>query len=104
MYPWAASFARALNLEKSSVTGLIDRAQQRGLVERVDAKHDGRAVLVRLTPVGLELAVKLTVEVGEHIALLVAPLGRRERTRLADLVARLVAHDANRRGVDLDGR
>lgn len=54
--PGMLEIAHALNLEKSSVTGLIDRAQRRGLVERLEARHDGRAVHVRLTSLGHQIA------------------------------------------------
>jgi DNA-binding MarR family transcriptional regulator len=53
--PAMLDLARHLNLEKSSVTGLIDRAQRRGLVERTTAPHDGRAIHVRLTAEGRRL-------------------------------------------------
>src|SRR4051794_7027524 len=54
--PAMLDLARFLKLEKSSVTGLIDRAVKRGLVERVAAPHDGRAIHVRLTAAGRALA------------------------------------------------
>ena len=41
--------ARILELEKSSVSGLVDRAERRGLVRRVSAPDDRRAVRVELT-------------------------------------------------------
>ena len=50
--PAMLDLARHLGLGKSSVTGLIDRAERRGLVERAPAPHDGRGVHVRLTPRG----------------------------------------------------
>ncbi len=100
--PPMLAIAHALNLEKSSVSGLIDRAQQRGFVERVGADHDGRAVHVRLTPRGRAIAAELTQQVSAHIERLTDPLTRRDRDRLRGLAARLVAHDAARRGVHLD--
>ena len=54
--PTMNELARLLDLDKSSVTGLIDRAQRRGLVERVPSTTDRRAVLVRLTNHGRSLA------------------------------------------------
>src|SRR5690349_15540337 len=53
--PTMLDLARHLKLEKSSVTGLIDRAVKRGLVERIAAAHDGRAFHVRLTGAGRDL-------------------------------------------------
>jgi DNA-binding MarR family transcriptional regulator len=48
--------ARYLNLEKSSVSGLVDRAAQRGLVQRSPGTKDGRAVHVSITPAGRAIA------------------------------------------------
>src|ERR1700761_2250207 len=53
--PTMNELARLLDLDKSSVTGLVDRAERRGLVARVPAPADGRAVLVRLTDKGRSL-------------------------------------------------
>ena len=99
--PAMLDLARALNLEKSSVTGLIDRAERRGLVERTSAAHDGRAVHVTLTTVGHAIIADLSGDVTAHITTLAAGLPPRDRDRLAHLASRLVFHDAARRGVDL---
>jgi DNA-binding MarR family transcriptional regulator len=82
--------ARALGLEKSSVTGLVDRAARRGLVERVGASHDGRAVHVRLTAAGRELAEAGEARIAARIAELAAPLSPSERAALAGLAGRIV--------------
>jgi MarR family transcriptional regulator, lower aerobic nicotinate degradation pathway regulator len=51
--PGIVELADVLNLDKSSVSGLVDRAQRRGLVERASAKSsDGRAIRVLLTSAG----------------------------------------------------
>ena len=51
--PTMNELARLLGLDKSSVTGLVDRAERRGLVIRVPSTTDRRAVLVSLTDEGL---------------------------------------------------
>ena len=56
--PAMLELARLLSLEKSSVTGLVDRAEARGLVERTRGAGDGRAVHVRMTARGQELAAQ----------------------------------------------
>src|ERR1700742_973446 len=53
--PTMNELARLLDLDKSSVTGLVDRAERRGLVERAPSAADRRAVLVRLTDKGRSL-------------------------------------------------
>src|ERR1700724_1379352 len=53
--PTMNELARILGLDKSSVTGLVERAERRGLVERAPSPADRRAVLVRLTGEGRTL-------------------------------------------------
>ena len=45
--------AEALDVSVASATGIIDRMEQRGLVERGPSADDRRVVLVRPTPAGL---------------------------------------------------
>jgi len=45
--------AEALDVSVASATGIIDRMEQRGLVERGPQADDRRVVLVRATPAGL---------------------------------------------------
>src|ERR1700684_1229687 len=50
--PTMNELARLLDLDKSSVTGLVDRAERRGLVTRVPSPADRRSVHVKLTADG----------------------------------------------------
>ncbi len=100
--PAMLDLARHLKLEKSSVTGLIDRAQRRGLVERSTAAHDGRAVHVRLTAAGRHLTEQIAAQANETLAGLLDVLPARDRARLATLAGTVVRQHAARSGVDLD--
>ncbi len=51
-----SELAGYLGLDKSTVSGLVDRAEKRGLVQRAPSPADGRAVDVFLTAAGTELA------------------------------------------------
>jgi DNA-binding MarR family transcriptional regulator len=44
--------AEALSCDASNVTGLIDRLERRGLVERRASAHDRRVKVLQLTPAG----------------------------------------------------
>src|SRR5687768_4655520 len=54
--PRMTELAGFLGLDKSTLSGLIDRAERRGLVARGKNPQDRRVVDVFLTPAGLELA------------------------------------------------
>jgi DNA-binding MarR family transcriptional regulator len=94
--PAMLDLARHLKLEKSSVTGLIDRAERRGLVERAPSARDGRAVHVRLTDEGRRLAEQGTAQANEALSGLLDALPARDRARLAALATTIVRSQADR--------
>ncbi|MGF7235686.1 MAG: MarR family winged helix-turn-helix transcriptional regulator [Frankia sp.] len=79
-----------LGLDKSSMTGLVSRAEKRGLVQRSPSPHDGRAVLVCLTPLGRQLTERCGPEIGRRIAGLTERLTATQRTQLTQLATALV--------------
>jgi DNA-binding MarR family transcriptional regulator len=87
--PGILVLARHLDLDKSSVTGLVDRAEHRGLVERVADPDDGRAVRVRLTKEGRALAARGAEEVGAEVAAATADLADPQRRQLSSLLSRI---------------
>jgi MarR family transcriptional regulator, lower aerobic nicotinate degradation pathway regulator len=89
--PGMLELARYLELGKSSLSGLVDRAEKRHLVERIPSKDDGRAAHIRITAAGRKLMRILEVEVNAGVAKLVGVLPRPERDRLAALVGQIVA-------------
>jgi DNA-binding MarR family transcriptional regulator len=88
--PKMAELAAHLGLDRSSVSGLIDRAVRRGLVRRATSSDDGRAVRVSLTPDGQRLASLLTGEIGDLIAPMTSNLSLADQKRLSVLLNRLL--------------
>jgi DNA-binding MarR family transcriptional regulator len=88
--PTLNELAAALVLDKSSTSGLVDRAQQRGLVRRVPSQRDRRCVRVRLTSAGRELSDDIWVLHSEALAALLEPLASGERAQLAAALAPLL--------------
>jgi len=88
--PKMAELATYLGLDRSSVSGLIDRAAKRGLVQRTSSGDDGRSFRVSLTADGRRLAPALTAEIAELIAPLTRSLTIAERQRLGDLLIRML--------------
>jgi DNA-binding MarR family transcriptional regulator len=87
--PKIAELAAFLGLERSSVSGLVDRSVARGLVCRAPSADDGRVVRVTLTERGRRFADALTEEFAGLLAPMTDRLGRAGRTRLATLLAAL---------------
>lgn len=88
--PTMAGLAGYLGLERSSVSGLIDRAVKRGLVRRDASEDDGRAVRVSLTPSGRRLASAGAQQVGELLEPMTGQLSQAERNRLSLLLGKLL--------------
>ena len=99
--PTMNELARLLGLEKSSVTGLVDRAERRGLVARVPSDTDGRAVLVTLAADGRSLVSAVASRFEEEVTAMLQHLPARDREALSRLVSRLLVAHAADQGVDL---
>lgn len=80
-----------LGLAKSSLTGLVDRSERNGLVQRKPDPHDSRAVRVALTRRGAKLADEFYTETCRRIEELTAEFAPEERDALAALLGRVVA-------------
>ena len=85
------ALADYLGLEKSTMTGLVDRAEKRGLLERAPSPTDGRAVDVFLSPDGAELAERLYAEVGRSLSAMTNELIPADQRRLQALLERMLS-------------
>ena len=74
-----------LLLSQPSVSRLIDRLAQRGLVEKLPDATDARGTIVALTPAGYELFKRVAVNHAESISRRVG--GRLSPDELAELTA-----------------
>jgi DNA-binding MarR family transcriptional regulator len=90
-----------LGLDKSSITGLVDRAQRRGLVTRTPSTVDRRSFQVSITDAGRQLTEQVAARFAERIENCVAPLPATDRKRLSRMATRIVTADAHDRGIDL---
>ena len=79
-----------LGLEKSTMTGLVDRATKRGLLERGRSAHDGRAVDVFLSPAGAALAERFHDQVRRSLSPLTSELGPAEQRQVQTLLERML--------------
>ena len=81
--------ARALSCDASNVTGLVDRLETQGLVERQPSAADRRVKVLVLTPSGSRLRTELL----QHVAGEPHPLARltgEERKALVRILERLL--------------
>jgi MarR family transcriptional regulator, lower aerobic nicotinate degradation pathway regulator len=88
--PTMAELATYLGLERSTVSGLIDRAVQRGLVRKATDSIDGRSVRVSLTAEARRLATGVIAEIGELMAPMTDRLTPGDQKRLAALLGKVL--------------
>src|SRR6201996_1089570 len=86
--PTMADLATFTGLERSTMSGLIDRAAQRGLVTKTADPRDGRSVRVTLTESARRLVPVITAAVGDRIKPLIGQLTISEQKRLTALLTK----------------
>src|SRR6201996_8079796 len=84
--PTMAELATYLGLERSTVSGLVDRAVQRGLVRKSSDSADGRSARGGLTAAAQALKSGVIAEIGGLMAPLIDRLTPGEQKRLAGLL------------------
>ena len=88
--PAMAELATYLGLERSTVSGLIDRAAQRGLVQKTTDAVDGRSVRVSLTGQARRLEARVIAEIGELMEPMTGKLNATDQKRLTALLAKML--------------
>jgi DNA-binding MarR family transcriptional regulator len=91
-----SSLSERIRARNSTVTGIIDRMEQGGLVVRERSTADRRVVLIRLTDKGAELAKRVRIEPMEIFRTALTVLDDRD---FEDLVR--ILHKLERRVVEL---
>jgi MarR family transcriptional regulator, organic hydroperoxide resistance regulator len=81
------SLARTLHCHDSNVTGLVDRLEQRGLIERRSDPKDRRVKLIALTKEGESLRCRLLERLYDPLPF-IASLSAKDKITLRDILAR----------------
>jgi DNA-binding MarR family transcriptional regulator len=81
------SLARSLHCHDSNVTGLVDRLEQRGLIERQSNPKDRRVKLIALTKTGETFRNRLLERLFEPLPF-IAVLTLQDQTALRDILFR----------------
>jgi DNA-binding MarR family transcriptional regulator len=86
-----AELAHCFGVEKAALTGLMDRAERRGLARRSPVPGDRRALQVTLTDAGQRAAAAFHAEVGAELGRLVSSLAPRDREHFRATMAEIIA-------------
>ena len=81
--------SRRLLVDKSNITGLLDRLEALGLIRRNDVANDRRSYHISLTDAGREMAERLEGPYEETIAAVMSTFGPEERRELIRLTRKL---------------
>ena len=81
-----------IKAKNSTVTGIIDRMEREGLVERKRSEADRRIVLIRLTDKGHDLAESIEVKPMQLFRQALRSLPRRDLEELFRILEKLQSH------------
>jgi DNA-binding MarR family transcriptional regulator len=79
--------AARLHLEKSTVSRLVRQMEAHGWIQRNFDRHDGRAVLIRLTRKGRETAGELSQVHQEKFARILAAIPEDKRSMVVEAIS-----------------
>jgi DNA-binding MarR family transcriptional regulator len=86
-----AELAHCFGVEKAALTGLVDRAERRGLARRSPVPDDRRALRVTLTDAGHRAAAAFHAELGAELSRLLSPLAPNDREHFRGTLAEIIA-------------
>jgi DNA-binding MarR family transcriptional regulator len=88
--PRMAELANFLGLDKSTMSGLVERAERRGLLVRGKNVDDRRAIDVFMTRAGRKLADQVHADVSRELAAVVSRLDGAEQQLLTRLLGQML--------------
>jgi DNA-binding MarR family transcriptional regulator len=84
-----AALSRRMLVTAGNLTGLVDRAERDGVVQRRPDPSDRRLSRVYLTPKGRELITAILPSHAAHVSELLSPLDANDRRELRRLLGKL---------------
>ena len=83
------SIANKMGHSTAAATGLVDRLEKLGYVQRLHAADDRRKVMVQITRKGIELVEKMRGDIQNNLVELMADLDSDEQSNLLENFSRL---------------
>lgn len=87
-----SQLAQTLRLDASSITGILDRLEKKGLIERVFSRQDRRSVQVHLLESGAALQKPIETIIRDANADVLAGIGEEDYKRLLSLLELMEAN------------
>ena len=86
-----AELAHCFGVEKAALTGLMDRAERRGLAQRSSVPGDRRALQATLTDTGRRVAAAFHAEMSRELTRLLSALAPHDREQFRSTMAEIIA-------------
>jgi DNA-binding MarR family transcriptional regulator len=86
-----STLARDIALDTSTIAGVIDRLEARGLIERRSSAEDRRVRILFLTPAGEALLASVTPVVADMQDWLLAPLSKEDQLHFIQTMQKLIS-------------
>jgi len=87
----ATAISREIHVSPSTVVGILDRLEDKGLVRRERSREDRRTVFVTATPAGVALAEEAPSPLQKHLAEALNALPELEQATITLSLERIVA-------------
>lgn len=87
------TLAKALKIQRTNMVGMLDKLQQRGLIERKASDKDLRAHALHLTSKGEKLLEHLHRQFYEHEGLLLERLGDESYEQVREGLLKIISSD-----------
>ena len=83
---------RELGLKASTVNGIVDRLEEKGLILRRQSREDGRRRIISLTDRGRQATEEFHAALEETDRRFCAALSAEEQSQLRDMLSRLITN------------
>ena len=88
-YLTMSDIARKMGHSTAAATGLVDRLEKLGYVQRLHAADDRRKVMVQITRKGIDLVNRMREDIVEKLVNIMGEFDRDETTNLVDNYAKI---------------
>ena len=85
--------AQCAQTSQASLTGIVDRLEEAGLVVRMRSAHDRRVVEVAVTPSGEEALASAMTSIAQRLETVIAPLDEAERREFVRMLNKMAASE-----------
>ncbi len=86
------NLSREIRAHNATVTGIVDRMEQAGLVERARSEADRRVWIIRLTSAGRRVAERAKISPWDSLRHALEALPGPDQERLAVILKKIAAH------------